>query len=367
MDIPDLTVPDIGDTGSTPPLPAHIPHDPPPLRSSSPPLPPRKHALGLPPTYTAHLRALLHQWLTQQTTNADLPPTADHSNTPAPLWDDHKVQAIEKAIWTGAIIPGDKADGRKRLLQLDWADWTSGAARRKRLWRDTHPHSPADSMDKPANETLKGKRRPQSIHTEDGSRGTLAAPPTGLSTLSTSSTPQRIPSRPPSVASTERTWRGDGTRSPLGVSPSINEGDGQDPEERQRDFHHVLMDLRGFQPFTVQSKDEWEVLGGTYRRSVLRQHAHPQTTFPRHIRVNARYRALFRRVGTFAMLHQCPRLRRCPRNIRLLACISQLMILSSRYSACISRPRLQVQVPARYIFVGSRHWDMAPIQIASAQ
>jgi len=263
MDIPDLTAPDIGDTGSTPPLPPHALYDPLPLRCSSPPLPPRKNALGLPPTYLAHLRALLHQWLTQQTTPNCLPSTGVRPESSERLWTDQRIQAIEKAIWHGTIIPGDKAEGKKRLLDLGWVDWALGAARRKRIWREGLPLSDLNSRgkDKSATDTVRAKRHAPSSH-EDGTRGNLSAPTTSVSSLSAAATPQRVSSRPPSVASTERSQRGDGTRSPFGASPSIIEREDEDPERRERDLLRTLMSLRGFQRLSSQAKDEWEVLGG---------------------------------------------------------------------------------------------------------
>lgn len=295
MDIPDLPRADLGDLGtalSGPSTPFNPVHDPPPARSSSPPLPPRKNALGLPPSYLTHLKGLLHQWLQQQV-DTEREGGAGDAEYPR-LWDDRRLGEIENAIWAGAVV-SDKAEGRTRLLDLEWATWAPGAAKRKEKWRSAHSSVQPDGFGKQIN--ARQAKRSHSVNQDEGYRGRLSAPPIG--TLPQSSTPQRLTTRPPSIASTER------TRSPLRTGPVPDEPDAFDPIEKQRQFCSTVSGLRGFQPLLTQNKDEWEVLEGK-RCSV--SVTNRKTTFRCRNLTTRRFRALSLRQHTFAN-HPYPLLR----------------------------------------------------------
>lgn len=266
MDPPSLSDPDIGDLGSLDSIPLPVSIDPPPARSTSPPLPPRKNALGLPPTYLAHLRALLHQWLEQQTREENLSITTNQDK-PVRLWEDQRLAQIEEAIWTGAVIPGDITESRKRLLQLDWQLWAPGSAKRKRIWRERcaklkgHIKNKGDKSDK--GETTKGKKRSQSIHQDDSTRGRLFAP-SPMQSASLTTTPSRTSTRPASVISADQKVRRDESRSPMNASPTRGGIEAEDPEEKQRQFNRLVMNLKGYEKLSMASKDEWELLSGMY-------------------------------------------------------------------------------------------------------
>ena len=258
MEVPGLSDPDIGDLGSLSQATFAVSIDPPPARSTSPPLPPRENALGLPPTYLTHLRALLHQWLEQQTREDDL----NTGHTPARLWDDQRLAHIEEAIWSGAVIPGgSREDARTRLLQLDWQAWAPGSARRKTVWREHRAKVVAESKarrDKAdKGDTAKGKKAQ-----EDAARGRLFAPTPVSATLTT---PQKSPTRPASVASGGQQSRRDGSRSPMNASPSRLAA--EEPEDSQREFNRLITGFKGYKRLSIAPTDEWEVLAGRSQNS----------------------------------------------------------------------------------------------------
>lgn len=147
----------------------------------------------------------------------------------------------------------NKNEGRTRLLDLEWVKWAPGATKRKQLWKESQrTHNREEPID--------GKsKRPRSLTHEDSTRGRLSVASGGMTSLT--STPQRIPTRPPSVASTDRSRR-DGVKTSFGASPSLREMEMSDPEEKQKDFCTKIACLRGFQRLAIQHKDEWEVLEG---------------------------------------------------------------------------------------------------------
>ena len=256
MEIPDLIPPDLGDLGSTP-LDTPLPLDPLPARSSSPPLPPRKHASGLPPTYLHHLRALLHQWLHQQRATDSGQPGSD---SPTRLWSDDRIVQIEQAIWHGVVVP-DLEGGKRRLLDLEWAEWATGSAMRKKAWREAQNAILSNDNEKTS--------RSSSMH-EDRARGKLSLPPMSA----VSATPKRISTRPPSIASTDKSVR-EGGRSP---QPPMSKESEEDEEDRLREYLRVLVNLKGYQKFVNPYKEDWEVLEGTNRslsHSDPRRIAHP--------------------------------------------------------------------------------------------
>lgn len=88
----------------------------------------RHNLHGLPPTYLAHLKALLHQWLTQQTT-----PAGDSK-----LWSEKRVAQIERAIWEGAVLTSAERGSRREsgILEQNWEGWIGGSTKRKSLWKE---------------------------------------------------------------------------------------------------------------------------------------------------------------------------------------------------------------------------------------
>ena len=206
-----------------------------PLRATSQPLPPRTYAHGLPPTYLRHLRALLRQWLEQQLTGDNGLPGADSQ---ARLWDDERIDKLEKAIWEGAVVP-QHDEGKRGLLDIHWGVWAVGAARRHKIWKERVI-----------------KARPPNV--EDELRGRLAVPSTPAH--SAFSTPGKTSTRSPSVASANR------SKAPEDVAvsnpPSAGGSESDENDQRQREWCRVISGLRGFERLVAPKKDQWEVVDG---------------------------------------------------------------------------------------------------------
>lgn len=108
-----------------------------PEHNSRPPRPPPKNAQTLPPTYLAHLSALLRQFLSQQLhTSGPSPNSAQREDRP--IWDPGAVAKLHQAVWEGGMLhQGATAgtygveDGKAGLLGCDWDSWLEGAVRRR--------------------------------------------------------------------------------------------------------------------------------------------------------------------------------------------------------------------------------------------
>ena len=97
---------------------------------------PRKNAQALPPTYLAHLSALLTQFLSQQVHKPD-PTSLATQREDRPLWDANAVSKLHQAIWAGAMLsaasPGQgDEEGSMGLLGCDWETWLQGAVNRRK-------------------------------------------------------------------------------------------------------------------------------------------------------------------------------------------------------------------------------------------
>ncbi|OCF31113.1 hypothetical protein I316_07245 [Kwoniella heveanensis BCC8398] len=263
------------------------PVDPIPPRSTSPPLPPRKNANGLPPTYLRHLKRLLRQWLEQQVKRDDEggPPLSrrtDLAGGQDRLWSDDQVKALEKALWEGAILPRriarDGVKGGKGLLELDWAGWSEGVHKRKAAWRHYIDQQQAaeQAEEKLKAETLAkaksggSKSRKGSVTEGDSfAKGRLTVPGSPLppfsSTSTSTSTPSRINTRPPSVASSSKSSTHT-PEVPMHTPSRARKADSQ--EERSsgeggdeiREWCRKISSLPGFERLSLPKKDEWEVV-----------------------------------------------------------------------------------------------------------
>ncbi|WWC58469.1 uncharacterized protein I303_101012 [Kwoniella dejecticola CBS 10117] len=260
-----------------------------PIRSSSPPLPPRKNAFGLPSSYLNHLRRLLRQWLKQQTRDeceATLSPTRrDGSSRRTRLWSETKVQILENALWEGAVVsPMHKSNGRKQaLLSLDWPGWIEASSRRKATWKESwernNMHAEAEGMqrrDASAREMITGQESRKSPFNESwpSNGGTLKTPDTAT------------PSRPSSEASSS------GVTTAIPEAPvSLELGKEQHSWERERQEKEgqlqkwctTIRGLKGYQQLSVPKADGWEVVEDDYLRyeSIQRDlpGAFPQSSF----------------------------------------------------------------------------------------
>ncbi|OCF73919.1 hypothetical protein I204_05767 [Kwoniella mangroviensis CBS 8886] len=282
---------------ASPPTPSSpskpLPIKPFPPRSASPPPPPRKNAAGLPPTYLRHLRGLLHQWLEQQVQadrNTGLPAGRKNDFVEEErLWSEGKVKVLEKAIWEGAIVPRiTRENGRKgrALLELDWAEYTRGATKRKAVWKASQEKKIL-AEDIPDNLRSEGSRkgaksgkqsRKGSVNEFDPSgKGRLTIPGSPLPPSLTSSTPSRSTSRPSSVASSSHSTN-------IIPDPSTsfrpidhrkgNDEDADDEDEQRREWCQVISGMKGYVRLSLPKKDEWEVVEhdfpkyGTIQRNV---------------------------------------------------------------------------------------------------
>ena len=215
-----------------------------PPRSTCRPFPPREDVHGLPPKYLRHLRALLHQWLEQQVTSPRGLPGAD---SPTRLWDDDRLNKLERAIWEGAVVP-QHVEGKRGLLDIDWGVWAVGAARRHKSWKERLVEVKLSKV-------------------EDEVRGRLAVPSTPAP--SAFSTPGKTATRSPSVASANRSKAPEDAKVPEPSSVGGSESD--ENEERQKEWCHVITGLRGFERLVTPKREEWEVVDGdsSCRFSVL--------------------------------------------------------------------------------------------------
>ena len=233
MEVPEFSLYDTGDTGSfeSNTLPRPVTQLPARARSSSPRSP--HNVQGLPPSYLAHLRALIRQWLEQTYKNDSS--TTDRAT--ARLWTQEQITQIQKALWESVILPsGDQS----HLLDIDWVDWAARSAKRKEAWREYCSQSTRDAQ--------QNELRPDEV-TKDklGISSVLNTP-----LLS----PRLTPSRSSSAASVRQTppllpeSLGD-----LGQTEEI-----KDPEIKRAEFFATLSKLPGFQ--ALSTRDEWELVDG---------------------------------------------------------------------------------------------------------
>ncbi|WVF70562.1 hypothetical protein IAT40_005353 [Kwoniella sp. CBS 6097] len=274
-------------SSTTPASPTNsLPVDPIPPRSTSPPLPPRKNVNGLPPTYLRHLKKLLHQWLEQQIKSDDdngspLPRRTDLSGGQDRLWTDDRVKALEKALWEGAVstrrVSREGGKGGKSLLELDWAGWIEGVQKRKAAWKvQLAEQQEAKQEDEKLKAELLSKTMPGSksrkgsvTEADPNGRGRLTVPGSPLppfsSTSTSTTTPSRLNTRPPSVASSSKSSSHTPeirTHTPLpgrkvDQEDDRNSGEGED---ELREWCRKVSALKGFERLSLPKKDEWEVV-----------------------------------------------------------------------------------------------------------
>lgn len=266
-----------------------LPHPP---RSTSPPPPPRKNALGLPPTYLKHLRALLHQWLEQQVVeDAGLPLARERPLRR--LWNDERLEQLERALWQGAILPQKRKDDArtsrpgqetaKTLLEVDWNTWILGAMQRRKAWKKEveakGDHEEVTAV--PPGPTTRSKEKPNGSSGDMGSLFTRSrsVPGTPIAPLgaSTANTPVTGPTRPPSVASSSRST----TKADEAVTGSQDERDRPQAvaneyqaEERMREWVEAIARMPGYRKLALPKGEDWEVINGKLDLSVLIESAH---------------------------------------------------------------------------------------------
>ncbi|KAL7424765.1 hypothetical protein Q5752_000449 [Cryptotrichosporon argae] len=224
-----MSAPSSAPTSPSKPLPK-TPH---PARPSSPPPAPRNNALGLPPTYAAHLRALLRQWLAQQVTVSST--SAAAADADVPLWTDDELAKVERALWDGCV---SQRDGRRGLLALDWAGMAAGSARRRAAAKaaELSRRASGDVASSRASVVEAGKLAPPSAPS-------LSASPAAGSVHST---------RTPSIASSNRSVNGPEDR-----------GAEDETDRKVQEWCHVISGLKGFEPLPLPKRDEWDIVNDT--------------------------------------------------------------------------------------------------------
>lgn len=242
--------------GSLPPRPDPIP------------LPPRKNASGLPPSYELHFKRLLAQFIAQQVRPAvdGLPgsPAKPKDGAASPLWTEQAGQGLAQTLWDDLVQPHGR-DGRVGLLSLDWGRWVIEGRKRRARLRDRPQAVGSSPITAPTSTTA-----PEEPHKT--ARRPSITPPNALDIYTApAATPQKTPTRPSSAASSlsmseERQNR-------LSESPVvITKGLSGSPQEqhhleemvsRERlGYLKLLRGLRGYAPMTERPADEWEMLNG---------------------------------------------------------------------------------------------------------
>jgi hypothetical protein len=238
---------------------------------------------GLPPKHCAHVRALLTQWLSHQTTqNFGLPGNTSRSR----IWDDDKVKEIVDAISKGLLV-AQKDVGKHGLLEIDWADWAAKAWRRRDTWKqeqaDAVKRKHKETMDK---STLRFLKRASQSDVDVPKRGrqlSVGTPNTIAPMIySAISTPTRQNSRPASIASSAKSAvKADDFSDQLtaGLKKTLsNTSSGSSASDAAQDkWCDKIRSLIGYEPLVSAKRDEWEVVDGESTRVLL---ADLQTTSP---------------------------------------------------------------------------------------
>ncbi|ORY33694.1 hypothetical protein BCR39DRAFT_518613 [Naematelia encephala] len=254
------------DTGPSSPISHKVRDRPLPPRPTSPPLPRRKNAAGLPPTYLNHLRALLHQWLEQQLQVHDdgLPSAHAGPAGEKKLWSAQRLAQIETELWAGTVIV-QRQEGRNGLLDMDWNAWAIGAMRRRKAWKLEEEKRQAEIgevkiLDGDDAQKKSKKTSPSDVESST-TRGKLGIP--SPLTATSSSTPSRSSSRPPSISSDHRSNRSQAKASPSGQDDNqskVGHSEDLDDEEKRREWYKVISGLDGFQRLTLRKGDAWELV-----------------------------------------------------------------------------------------------------------
>lgn len=200
----------------------------------------RHNLHGLPPTYLAHLKALLHQWLTQQTT-----PAGDSK-----LWSEKRVAQIERAIWEGAVLTSAERGSRREsgILEQNWEGWIGGSTKRKSLWKEETRQE--EEKIKEDEKTEAHVSRKSSMGDRDRGRLRLMVAQAG----STASTPSNASPRASSVASTERRQGTDSAPRDVNKGKTPEQSD----QEKLQGWCRIVSTLDGYEPLSLAKADGWE-------------------------------------------------------------------------------------------------------------
>jgi hypothetical protein len=183
-----------------------------------------------------------------------------------PLWDHAHLEAIERAIWEGAVlrkIEGGGGGEGAGLLGQDWEAWALGSDKRKKAWKaELSAQEPEPLVSGTSTKTDKSKPTKRGSTSEsDAPRGRAALSPL-VSTTGTPTRGSRTPSIAPSETSTTKKGKGV-AREVERPSQSGEEGsDGDLAEEKVQEWYGLISGLPGFERFSLPKRDEWEVIEG---------------------------------------------------------------------------------------------------------
>jgi hypothetical protein len=225
---------------------------------------------GLPPKHTAHVRALIQQWLSQQSTqDAGIPGMTSRIR----VWNDDKVKHMENVIYK-ALLVAQRDAGRNGLLEIDWADWAARTWRRRDTWKqeqvDQIKRKQKETMDRSTLRFLKRASRSE-VDVPKRSRQLSVGTPTAIPSMlpSAVSTPTRPPARPLSIASSiqsKSSVKQDEFSDQLaaGLAKTLtNESSGSsESDEALRKRCDNMRALKGYEPLVTGRRDEWEVVDG---------------------------------------------------------------------------------------------------------
>lgn len=227
---------------------------------------PPRYPHGLPPSYIAHLRLLIHQWLQDQLAPPDEGfPGPSNRVADRPLWSDDRLAEVQRAVIACILGGNDGTEERQGILGCDWAEWAKGGIKRKKAFRR--------EVDK-GKETEIGEK--VQVSTESGTaRGTAFRLPVHLhlptALGSVVSTPTKF-SRPPSVASSTRS-RDASPSKPKAGEEGVEQNHvkttdriGTDTDAKLDRWCDTISQLKGFVPFDscTTQPESWEVLNGEF-------------------------------------------------------------------------------------------------------
>lgn len=244
---------------------------------------------GLSPKHTAHLRALIQQWLSQQTTqHAGVPGITSRSR----LWDDDRVKHMENVMYK-ALLVAQRDAGRNGLLEIDWADWAARTWRRRDIWKqeqaDQVKRKHKETTDRSTLRFLKRASRSEVDMPKRGrqlSVGTPTAIPSMLPSIV--STPTRPPTRPVSIASSIKSRSSvkpdefsDQLAAGLAKTLTAESSGSSESDEALQKWCDSMRALKGYEPLLTGSRDGWEVVDGKPQRTSVANEVEdqPRSTF----------------------------------------------------------------------------------------
>lgn len=228
---------------------------------------------GLPPKHAAHVRVLLGQWFSQQTTqHVGLPGSSSRSR----LWDDEKVKQLVDTMSKG-LLATQRDSGRNGLADIDWADWAARSWRRRETWKqeqaDVVKRKEKETIDRSTLRFLKRASRSEVDVPKRGRQLSVGTPNAIPSMLpSTVSTPTRPTTRPVSVASSIKSSSkpdefSDQLTAGLQKTISGTSSGSSASDEIMEKWCDIIRSLKGFETLVTGKGDAWEVIEGKSKRS----------------------------------------------------------------------------------------------------